>query len=82
MRHEDAVKRNLLDAGCSDASAAFVDQLVRTGRIPDALHEMRVIRCALMEELHRSQRRVDCLDYLIRRTEKEIKVTTERRQQA
>jgi hypothetical protein len=63
------VRRNLLDAGCSDQSAAFVDQLVRTGRMTDALHEMKVIRCDLMDELHQSQRRVDCLDYLIRQTE-------------
>lgn len=79
MGHENTVKRNLLDAGCSDASAAFVDQLVQAGRISDALHEMRVIRCDLMDELHQSQRKVDCLDYLIRQTEKEIKTTTERR---
>ncbi len=79
MREENAVKRNLLDAGCSDASAAFVDQMVQSGRMTDALHEIRVIRCHLMDELHQSQRRVDCLDYLIRQIEKEIKTTTERR---
>ena len=79
MIQESAVKRNLLDAGCSDVSAAVVDQLVQAGRISDALHEMRVIRCNLMDELHQSQRRVDCLDYLIRQTEKQIKGTTERR---
>ena len=79
MGHENAVKRNLLDARCSDESAVFVDQLYRAGRISDALREMRVIRCALMDELHQSQRRVDCLDYLIRQTEKQIKGTTERR---
>ena len=79
MRPESAVKCNLLDAGCSEVSAAFVDQLVQAGRISDALHELRVIRYNLMDELHQSQRRVDCLDYLIRQTEKEIKTTIERR---
>lgn len=79
MRPESAVRCNLLDAGCSEVSAAFVDQLIRAGRISDALHELRVIRCNLMDELHQSQRRVDCLDYLIRQTEKEIKTTIERR---
>ena len=79
MAHENAVKRNLLDAGCSDVSAVFVDQLVQAGRIPDAIHELRVIRCGLMDELHRSQRRVDCLDYLIRQIEKENRTTAERR---
>ena len=79
MKHENAVKRNLLDAGCSNESAAYVDRLYQAGRISDALHEMKVIRCDLMDELHQSQRRVDCLDYLIRQTEKEMKMTRERR---
>ncbi len=81
MENENAVKSNLLDAGCSDQSAAFVDRLVQAGRLSDALHEMKVkvIRCDLMEALHQSQRRVDCLDYLIRKTEKEIITGKERR---
>ena len=80
MIYENKVKSNLKDVGCSDQSAAFVNQLVQAGRFADAIHEMKVIRCGLMEELHRSQRKVDCLDYLIRQTEKEFKSTKERRQ--
>lgn len=79
MGHEYTVKHNLLDAGCSDEAAAFVDQLYQAGKISDALLKMKMIRCDLMDELHKSQRKVDCLDYLIRQTEKEIKMTTERR---
>ena len=75
MGNEITVRCNLLDAGCNDESAAFVNQLVQAGRLSDALHEMKVIRCDLMDELHQSQRRVDCLDYLIRQTEKEIRST-------
>ena len=82
MEYENAVKRNLLDVGCSNESADYVDRLYQAGRISDALHEMKVIRCDLMDELHQSQRRVDCLDYLIRQTEKEMKTTRERRQQS
>ena len=47
MEQSDAVKRNLLDAGCSDSSADFVEQLVKAGRLTDALHEMRAIRCGV-----------------------------------
>lgn len=79
MGNEITVRCNLLDAGCNDESAAFVNQLVQAGRLSDALHEMKVIRCDLMDELHQSQRRVDCLDYLIRQTEKEIRSTAGKR---
>ena len=79
MEDGKAVKRDLLDAGCGEQTAALVEQLYLAGRLPDALHAMRAVRCDLMEALHQCQRRVDCLDYLIRKAEKEIKSTTERR---
>ena len=79
MIYENKVKSNLKDVGCSDQSAAFVNQLVQAGRLADAIHEMKVIRCDLMEEVHQCQRKVDCLDYLIRQTEKEIRSNTKRR---
>ena len=44
MKYENAVKSNLKDAGCSDQSAAFVNQLVQAGRFADAIHEMKVTR--------------------------------------
>ena len=74
-----AGKEDLLRAGCPECSAQAIEHLLDEKRFHDALHKMRVIRCDLMEELHQSQRRVDCLDFLIRQTEKEIKTTTERR---
>ena len=79
MGHENSVRYNLLDAGCNDESVTLVDRLYQAGRLSDALHEMKMIRCDLIDELHKSQRKVDCLDYLIRKTEKEIRSTTERR---
>ena len=76
---EQAVKEDLLHVGCSEDSAQAVERLVNAGQLGDALRQMKIIRCELMDELHQGQRRVDCLDYLIRQTEKEIKSTTERR---
>ena len=73
MSDGKAVKQNLLDDGCMEQTAYFVDQLYLAGRLSDALHEMKAFRCDLMDAVHQSQRRVDCLDYLIRQTEKEIK---------
>ncbi len=74
-----AVRENLLDAGCAEASVQTVERMMTAGRLEDALHQMRVLRCDLVDELHRSQRRVDCIDHLIRQTEKEIKSKAERR---
>lgn len=74
-----AMKQNLIDAGCTEASAEDVVQLYQNGQTAEAMRKLRLLRCDLMEELHRSQRKVDCLDFLIRQTEKELKMTRERR---
>ena len=75
----ETVRNHLLDAGCPEESAETVELLCSEGRLDDALHQMRILRCDLMEDLHQVQRKVDCLDQVIRQTEKEIKTTTERR---
>ena len=75
----ETIRNHLLDAGCPEESANIVERLCSNGRLDDALHQMKILRCDLMEELHQSQRKVDCLDHLIRQTEKAIKTTTERR---
>ncbi len=73
------VKNHLLDVGCSEKAAEDVDRLCAGGKLDDALHQMKVIRCDLVEDLHEKQRKLDHLDCLIRQTEKEIKTITERR---
>ena len=75
----ETIRNHLLDAGCPEESTKIVERLCGDGKLDDALRQMKIIRCDLMEELHQSQRKVDCLDHLIRQTEKEIKATTERR---
>lgn len=79
MEKTAGIKQNLTDAGCPEKSAGLIRQLLESGRLEDGLHELRVFRCDLMEELHRNQRKVDCLDYLIRQTEKEIKSNRQER---
>ena len=34
---------------------------------------MKMQRCELIDEMHKSQRRVDCIDYLIHAQEKRMK---------
>ena len=75
----ETIRNHLLDAGCPFESAETVERLCSEGRLDDALHQMKILRCDLMEDLHKVQRKVDCLDHLIRQTEREIKTTTERR---
>ena len=61
---------NLSDAGCGDEETKKAVQLYSTGDREALIRFFRKCRCSKMEELHESQRKVDCLDYLIRQTAK------------
>ena len=78
---ENAVlcRQNLLDAGCPESSAVFAEKLYRSGHLRETLQALKIMRCNLVDELHKSQRNVDCLDYMIRQTEQEIRITSERK---
>lgn len=69
----EQMKISLADAGCSNSEAGEIIRMCENGSIENALHLMRKNRCTLMDELHESGRKVDCLDLLIRRMEKEMK---------
>ena len=71
------LKTGLADAGCLPDDTDDIVQMCISGNMKDALQKMRKNRCRLMDEFHESGRKVDCLDFLIRRTEKEIKQAEE-----
>ena len=63
---------NLEDAGCGEEEIDKAKRLYETGNTEALIRYFRKCRCSRMEELHESQRKVDCLDYLIRQTQKAI----------
>ena len=63
---------NLEDAGCGAEELNKAKQLYEAGDTDALIRYFRKCRCRRMEELHESQRKVDCLDYLIRETRKAI----------
>ena len=66
----EKILSNLSDAGCGSEELMKAEQLYEAGDADALIRHFRKCRCDLMEELHKSQRKVDCLDYLIRQTEK------------
>ena len=69
----EQMKVSLAYAGCSVSDVSEIIHMYETGSMKNALHMMRKNRCVLMDELHESGRKIDCLDLLIRRMEKEMK---------
>ena len=64
---------NMSDAGCSGADIERVRSLYEAGLDDDIVRCLRRCRCDLIEELHRSQRKVDCMDHLIRAAENDLR---------
>ena len=57
--------RNLKDAGCSESDIQRFLKLGQAGRRRDQLRLLTMHRATLLDQLHVSQRQIDCLDYLI-----------------
>ena len=66
----DELTQSLADAGCDAETIGTVRRLYDSGQVNDAVRVLRRHRCELMDQLHESQSRVDCLDFLVRRIEK------------
>ena len=73
MSEKEQLIQGLSDAGCSTEAAERISKLCEAGSYEEALHQMKVQRCALIDEMHESQRRVDRMDFLIRNQEKQMK---------
>ncbi|MBQ1770788.1 MAG: hypothetical protein II000_02425 [Clostridia bacterium] len=61
---------NLSDAGCGTEELQKAKKLWESGDTEALIRYFRKCRCSRMEELHESQRKLDCLDYLIRQATK------------
>ena len=68
----EKILSNLSDAGCGNDELEHAKQLYEAGDTETLLRYFRKCRSKRMNELHESQRKVDCLDFLIRRTAKAI----------
>ena len=68
----EKILTNLSDAGCGSEEQGKARKLYEAGDLEALIRYFRICRCSRMEELHESQRKVDCLDFLIRQTAKMI----------
>lgn len=65
-----SVIQNLKDAGCTDEMVEKFMALQDNEGEEQQLRLLSVHRKHLLEKLHRDERRIDCLDYLIYQMEK------------
>lgn len=73
--HDDSgrIRQNLLDAGCDQQTTDSCMACFCEGNMAKMLPVLEKHRRALLEELHKEQKRIDCLDYLVYTIEKNEK---------
>lgn len=68
----EAIIQNLKDAGCDgDTIEAFVND-IKGEKLSEGLKLLAVHRRHLLDCLHKEQKRIDCLDYLVYKLEKQV----------
>ena len=69
--HRQSLLQNLKDAGCDPDIIARFMTCQEAGKAKDSLRVLAAQRAVLLEEVHASQAKLDCLDYLIYQIRKE-----------
>ena len=67
----DAVIQNLEDAGCDKDT---VEQFMELGENGERQRQMKLLekhRRVLLEKVHKKEKQIDCLDYLVHQMRKE-----------
>lgn len=61
----DAIAQCLKDAGCGDSVIEHFLADFESGRLKESICILQKHRETLLNDLHKGQKRIDCLDYLI-----------------
>lgn len=67
--------QNLIDAGCDKEMTETCMELAQEGRKPELLRLLSCHKQNLLKTVHKSQKEIDCLDFLTFRLEKEANKT-------
>lgn len=67
--------QNLVDAGCDKEMTDRCMELAGKGKITDLLRLLSCHKQNLLKTVHKSQKEIDCLDFLTYRLEKETMET-------
>lgn len=68
--NENNIRQNLIDAGCNEEQVDELIKKIKNGEIKTCLKQLSNHRGCLLDNLHKEQKCIDCLDYLIYQIEK------------
>lgn len=63
----------MANAGCTQEEIKGAERFVKAESYEELTKHLRKCRASLLDSMHESQKRVDCMDYLICQIEKSLK---------
>ena len=67
----ESLLAGMADAGCTADEINKAERILQAGNLSELARFLKQCRCGLLDKMHESQKRVDLMDYLIRKTEKQ-----------
>lgn len=64
------IHQNLIDAGCDRKTTDMCMAFIKEGQLLDMMPILRKHRNALLDSVHKGQKQIDCLDYLLYKLKK------------
>lgn len=64
-RSDKDIIQNLRDAGCDDATIQCFMEKIQSDKQAQGVQLLQKHRCSLLDKLHKDQKQIDCLDYLL-----------------
>ena len=68
----ESLLAGMADAGCKEEEIEKAARILQAGNLSELARFLKQCRCGLLDRMHESQKRVDLMDYLIRKTEKQL----------
>ena len=70
---KEYLKQCLSDVGCCNEATDTILERFESGRIDEMVRLLKKERCRAMDEYHECGRKVDCMDFMLRKIENEMK---------
>ena len=70
---KEYLKQSLSDAGCCKEATDTILERFESGSIDEMVRLLKKERCRAMDEYHECGRKVDCMDFMLRKIENEMK---------
>ncbi len=70
---KEYLKQSLSDAGCCNEASDTILERFESGSMDEMVRLLKKERCRAMDEYHECGRKVDCMDFMLRKIENEMK---------